>query len=111
MQQANTVRTYISGLKKITNHLGRNKHQVIQHQLNVQLIPIYGISIPIIIRSGEVQVSSSLNDLKLETQADGIQNLNFSINRTGNISVYGDIIVQYFSFTRQTILKLVRLRE
>lgn len=63
--------------------------------LSVQLIPVFGLSIPIIIRSGEVKVSSNLSDLKLETQQDTIHNLKLTINRTGNISLYGDIIVQF----------------
>lgn len=64
-------------------------------KLNVKLVPIYGLSIPVIIRSGEVNVSVTLSDLHLENQADDIHNLKLSINRTGNISVYGDILVQY----------------
>lgn len=63
--------------------------------LNVQLIPIFGISIPIIIRSGSVIVSSKLSDLKLENQQDGTQNLNLTINRSGNISIFGNLIVEY----------------
>ena len=64
-------------------------------KLNVKLVPIYGLSIPVIIRSGEVNVSVTLSDLHLENLADDIHNLKLSINRTGNISVYGDILVQY----------------
>jgi hypothetical protein len=63
--------------------------------LSVQLIPVYGITIPVIIRSGSVNVSASLSDLKLETEAGASQNLRLTINRTGNISVYGDIIIDY----------------
>lgn len=64
-------------------------------KLAVQLIPIYGISIPIIIRSGQVNVSAKLSDVKLVTHQDTLSSLNLSIYRTGNISVYGDIIVEY----------------
>lgn len=64
-------------------------------QLSIQLTPIFGISIPIIIRSGSVNVSSTLSDLKLEIQQGIIQNLKLTLNRAGNISIYGDIIVQY----------------
>jgi hypothetical protein len=65
------------------------------NQLSVQLIPIYGISIPVIIRSGAVRVSSTLSDLKLEPGQTTIQNLNFTINRIGNMSVYGDINIDF----------------
>jgi hypothetical protein len=63
--------------------------------LSVQLIPVYGMSIPIIIHSGLVNVSTTLSDLILDTRADNIQNLKITINRTGNISVYGDIEIQF----------------
>ena len=76
--------------------LGKEKTLLDSNQLSVSVIPIYGITIPIIIRSGAVNVNSTLSDLKLETQKDTIQSLKFTINRTGNISLYGDIIIQYF---------------
>lgn len=65
------------------------------NQLAVQLIPIYGISIPVMIRSGQVSVTATLSDLKLEVKNDTLAYLRLSVNRTGNISVYGDITVDY----------------
>ena len=64
--------------------------------LSVQITPIFGISIAIIIRTGTVNVSATLSDLKLDTQENKIQNLKLTINRTGNISLFGDIKIQYF---------------
>ena len=63
--------------------------------LSVQLIPIFGMSIPIIIRTGEVSVSAALSNLELDTQPNMTQNLKLTILRTGNISLYGDIKIQY----------------
>ena len=63
--------------------------------LSVQLIPIYGMSIPVIIRTGETNASATLSDLKLETQVGTYQNLNLNINRSGNISLYGDLQVEF----------------
>jgi hypothetical protein len=63
--------------------------------LSVEVIPIFGISIPVIIRSGEVIVNVNLSDIQLETQQDAIQNLKLTIIRTGNISVFGNFIVEY----------------
>ena len=63
--------------------------------LSVQLIPIFGMSIPVIIRTGAVNVSAALSDLKLDNQQNTIQNLSLTIHRTGNISLYGDIVIQY----------------
>ena len=64
--------------------------------ISVQLIPVFGISIPIIIRSGDVNVSTAISDLKLGIQQDTIQTLQLIINRTGNISAYGNLIAEYF---------------
>jgi hypothetical protein len=63
--------------------------------LSVQLIPVFGLSIPIIIRSGDVNVSAALSDLKIETRQDSIQVLKLTLNRSGNISIYGNIIAEY----------------
>jgi len=63
--------------------------------LSVEVIPIFGMSIPIIVRSGEVSASVALNDLKLETDEANNRILTFTINRTGNISVYGDLKAEY----------------
>ena len=64
-------------------------------QLTVQLIPVYGLSIPVIIRSGAVNVSAALSNLKLDIGQGIEQILTLTINRTGNISIYGDIIIEY----------------
>ncbi len=63
--------------------------------LSIQLVPIYGISIPIIIHSGATNLTVTLSDLKMGLQPDGAQNVHLTLNRTGNISVYGDIIMQF----------------
>lgn len=82
--------------EKDLNPLGMKTENTDTTKLNVKLIPVYGISIPIIIRSGDVKVSASLSDIQLVKNKEDDYNLNLSINRTGNISVYGDLIIQYF---------------
>jgi hypothetical protein len=49
----------------------------------------------VIIRTGETKVTASLTDLQLESKDQTKQDLSFTINRTGNISLYGDIRVQF----------------
>jgi hypothetical protein len=63
--------------------------------MSVEITPVFGISIPVIIRTGEIFVATTLSNLKIEIQQDTIVNLKLSINRTGNISVYGDIVAEY----------------
>lgn len=75
--------------------LGMMNSQTDTTLLCVQLIPVYGISIPVIIRSGMVNVSVTLDDLKLDTQQESLPNLKLTIYRKGNISIYGDIIIAY----------------
>jgi hypothetical protein len=65
------------------------------NQLSVTVIPIFGMTIPVIIRSGTVNVIVTMSDLKLGIQNDSIQNLNLTLTRTGNISTYGDIKIEY----------------
>ena len=61
--------------------------------VSVQLIPIFGMSIPVIIRSGNVSANAILTDLKVEELED--TKLSFALNRTGNISVYGDLKIEF----------------
>jgi hypothetical protein len=64
--------------------------------MSVRITPVFGVSIPVLIRIGEVKAASQLSGLKIEMQQDTISNLKFTINRTGNISVYGDIAATYY---------------
>ena len=62
--------------------------------VSVQLIPVFGMTIPIIFRSGKVNTTVTLTDLKLKNTKDS-KNINFTLNRSGNSSIYGDMTVQY----------------
>lgn len=62
--------------------------------LSVQLVPIFGMSIPVIIRAGNVNATATLSDLKLENK-DEETYISFAINRTGNKSMYGNLKVEY----------------
>ena len=65
--------------------------------LTVQLTPIFGMAIPVIIRSGESDAKVTISDISLATPADSYPLLKFTLNRTGNMSVYGDITVDHVS--------------
>ena len=65
--------------------------------IGVKLIPIFGITIPVIIRSGESTMKVTLSDLKLDIINDTIPRLQLDFNRTGNMSVYGDLLVEHIS--------------
>jgi hypothetical protein len=63
----------------------------------VKLIPVFGITIPVIIRVGESTASVSLSQLSMGMVNDTVPRLNLTFNRTGNMSVYGDLTVDYIS--------------
>lgn len=63
--------------------------------IGIRLTPIFGITIPAIIRVGEISSTVSLSDLKFEMQNDTIPVLNIVFNREGETSVYGDLTVEY----------------
>lgn len=65
--------------------------------VSVRLIPVFGITVPTIIRVGEPTTQVSLSDLNLSTRNDTVTVLNLKFNRTGNMSVYGDVSVSYLS--------------
>jgi hypothetical protein len=65
--------------------------------LAVRLVPVFGITIPAIIRVGECSASVAIKDLILEKVNDTLTRIQMSFNRNGNASVYGDIAVFYTS--------------
>ena len=65
--------------------------------ISVQLVPVFGITIPAIIRIGESTTKVTLSNLAFQTINDTIPRLSMAMNRSGNMSVYGDIAVDYIS--------------
>jgi hypothetical protein len=65
--------------------------------ISIKLTPIFGITIPVIIRIGESTAKVTLSDLGLEVVNDTIPRLKLVFNRTGNMSVYGDLAVDHIS--------------
>ncbi len=63
--------------------------------ISVQLKAIFGISIPCILRIGENATSVAISDLQF---VKGKYNkLQFKLNRTGNMSLYGDFTINYIT--------------
>jgi hypothetical protein len=69
-----------------------------------KITTLYGMSIPIILHSGEVAVSTHIKDIQLKDTL-----LTFNIHRKGNISTYGNFLIQYIPDQGEpiTIKKLV----
>ena len=65
--------------------------------ISVRLTPVFGITIPAIIRSGVSTSKVTLSDLALTIAEDATPTLRLKFNRTGNFSVYGDLAVDHVS--------------
>lgn len=67
-------------------------------KLTIQLIPILGISIPVIVRHGNLAVDVSISDIQYQDveEDDGEQQfVSLSLNRDGNQSIYGDLTATF----------------
>ena len=68
--------------------------------IRIQLVPVLGVSIPIIVRHGKLSSEITLSELdlvKASEQPDSVQLLTFKINREGTQSVFGDTVVKFKS--------------
>ena len=61
--------------------------------VGVSITPVFGTTIPIIIRSGTLDVVATLSDLKIVNSKN--PKITFTANRIGNISTFGDFDVEY----------------
>ena len=66
--------------------------EVVTDGLAIELIPIYGITIPIIIRHGELEATAVVSGAQLVTTPDGPA-LQIAMSRSGDRSVYGELRV------------------
>lgn len=56
----------------------------------IALTPIYGVTIPIIVRYGNLQATAAIANGRMETDAEG-QSFAFDLSRSGDRSTYGEI--------------------
>jgi len=62
-----------------------------EKQLKIQLIPILGITIPVIVRHGTTSATVQFEKLALNTSTNDEPVLEFDLRRSGNQSIYGDL--------------------
>ncbi len=69
--------------------------------ISISIVPIFGISIPVIIKVGEssTQVAITEKSFDVTTDATNITKpvVSLKITRTGNMSIYGDIQIEHIS--------------
>ncbi len=80
-----------------TRPLGEEDTTQVTDAISVQLTPIFGITIPVIIRVGESTTSVTLTDPEFRMVNDTDPQLEITFNRSGNMSVYGNLTVDHVS--------------
>jgi hypothetical protein len=76
--------------------------------IGVKLVPVFGVSIPVIIRVGESRTAASITGLSITTTKDP-SHLNLMLNRSGNMSIYGDIYVKHIAPDgKSTVVSVVK---
>jgi len=80
-----------------TRPLGEEEPTRVTDAISVQLTPIFGITIPVIIRVGESTTTVSLSDLAFSMVNDTDPQFELTFNRSGNMSVYGNLVVDHVS--------------
>jgi hypothetical protein len=65
--------------------------------ITIELVPIIGISIPVIVRHGDLHSAVTLSNARIVSgaQSGSAAKISVDINRQGNSSAYGDLRVTY----------------
>ncbi len=87
---------YFRAIPKATP-LGQKEIQPDSSTISVRLTPVFGITIPVIIRVGSSTARVTISDFDFKLGDDGIPRVSLLLTRTGNMSVYGDLAVDYVS--------------
>ena len=65
------------------------------NKLTIELTPVVGISIPVIVRHGDTSATVSIDNIVLGKAKNNQPAIRFALKREGNQSVYGDLSVTY----------------
>jgi hypothetical protein len=77
--------------------LGENEKVKDSSTISIKLTPVFGISMAAIIRVGENDTKVNISEAALDSQNGATPVLNLIFNRTGPMSVYGDVFVDHVS--------------
>lgn len=78
--------------------------------LEIRLTPLIGALIPVIVREGATQVSVSIGNMRFEAAAgENPALMSVTLQREGNRSVYGDLVVTYVAAGDTPALQVARI--
>lgn len=81
--------------------LGEKESNDDSTSISVNVVAVFGISIPVILRTGESTTKITLSNPSL-VKKDSLLAVKVSFNRNGNMSVYGDISINHISPSGKT---------
>lgn len=87
---------YFRALPKTEPLTPTNETKPEEKGLGIKLTAIYGVTMPIIIKVGKSTTEVNVDSLQLSNE-NNVQYLKMNINRNGNMSVFGDIKVNYIA--------------
>lgn len=70
--------------------------------LSISLTAVYGVTIPVLIREGDLSTDAEISDVRLELDGSNPL-LEFNIRRYGKKSAYGDLTVDFLTADRRTV--------
>ena len=94
---------------KNNNPLEGKERVVDSTSISVKLEAIFGISIATIIKKGKSNTVTTISNLFYEKDKELNHFINFNLNRTGNMSTYGDIHINYVS-RNNTIVEVAKVK-
>ncbi len=59
----------------------------------IRLTPIYGVTIPVIVRKGQLAATAAISNPHIARQASGVAELRFELARNGDRSLFGEVHV------------------
>ena len=95
--------------EKYNNPLGQKEKIVDSTSVSVKLEAVFGISIATIIKKGASNTITTISNLFYEKDNELNYFINFNLNRTGNMSTYGDIYINYVSLNN-TIVEVAKVK-
>jgi P pilus assembly chaperone PapD len=80
-------------------------------QLKISLVPVFGITIPVIVRHGKISATAKLEDLKVYPSEKKVEDsiLSLRIDRQGTRSLFGDLSVKFTPENSGDTLEVGRL--
>ena len=72
-------------------------------KLRIELTPVLGISIPVIVRHGKTEATVSIDNIIMGKTPNNQPAIQFSLKRVGNQSIYGDLSVSFEKTDGETI--------